>query len=214
DAGHHRQVGVDDPGAVAGGAGALGVGAEQAGLDAVGLGERLADRVQQAGVGGGVAAAGPADGALVDGHHVRVGGHGAVHQRALARAGDAGDDDQDAEGDVDVDVAQVVLVGAADLQGAGRLADRVLDGGAVVEVAAGDGATGAQSLDGALEADGAARGAGAGSEVDDVVGDRDGLGLVLDDQDGVALVPQPQQQVVHALDVVGVQPDGGFVEHV
>src|SRR5690606_24443452 len=96
----------------------------------------------------------------------------------------------------------------------GRLADRVLDGGAVVEVAAGDGATGAQSLDGALEADGAARGAGAGSEVDDVVGDRDGLGLVLDDQDGVALVPQPQQQVVHALDVVGVQPDGGFVEHV
>src|SRR5690606_39708986 len=168
-------------------AGAVGVGAGEAGLDAVGLGERLADRVLEAGVGGGFAAAGPADGALVDGPPVRVVGHGAVHQRALARAGDAGDDDQDAEGDVDVDVAQVVLVGAADLQGAGRLADRVLDGGAVVEVAAGDGATGAQSLDGALEADGAARGAGAGSEVDDVVGDRDGLGLVLDDQDGVAL---------------------------
>src|SRR3712207_8961998 len=41
DAGHHRQVGVDDPRAVAGRARALGVGAEQRRLDAVGLRERL-----------------------------------------------------------------------------------------------------------------------------------------------------------------------------
>ena len=61
DAGHHGQVGVDDAGAVAGGAGALGVGAEQRRLDAVGLGERLADRVEQAGVGRRVAAPGAAD---------------------------------------------------------------------------------------------------------------------------------------------------------
>src|SRR5437667_1329388 len=47
DAGHHRQVGVDDAGAVAVGAGALGVGAEQRRLHAVGLRERLADRVEQ-----------------------------------------------------------------------------------------------------------------------------------------------------------------------
>ena len=51
DAGHHRQVGVDDAGAVAVGAGALGVGAEQRRLHAVGLRERLADRVEQPGVG-------------------------------------------------------------------------------------------------------------------------------------------------------------------
>ena len=44
----------------------------------------------------------------------------AVDQRALARAGHAGDDDQHAERDVDVDVLQVVGVGAADLQRAGR----------------------------------------------------------------------------------------------
>ena len=50
DAGHHRQVGVDDAGAVAVGAGALGVGAEQRRLHAVGLRERLADRVEQSGV--------------------------------------------------------------------------------------------------------------------------------------------------------------------
>ena len=41
DGGHDPQVGEDDPGAVAGGAGALGVGAEEGRLDAVGLGEAL-----------------------------------------------------------------------------------------------------------------------------------------------------------------------------
>ena len=81
----------------------------------------------------------------------------------------------------------------------------VLRRGAVVEMAAGEGAAGPQPLDGALEADGAARRAGAGAEVDDVVGDRDGLRLVLHDEHRVALVPQPQQQVVHPLDVMGVQ---------
>ena len=60
----------------------------------------------------------------------------------------------------------------------------------------------------------AAAGAGARAEVDDVVGDGDRLGLVLDDEHGVALVPQLQQQLVHALDVVGVQADGRLVEHV
>jgi hypothetical protein len=35
---------------------------------------------------------------------------------------------------------------------------------------------------------------------------------VLHDEHGVALVAQPQQQVVHPLDVVRVQPDGRLVE--
>ena len=69
DAGHHRQVGVDDAGAVAVGAGALGVGAEQRRLHAVGLRERLADRVEQSGVGRRVAPSRAADRALVDRHH-------------------------------------------------------------------------------------------------------------------------------------------------
>ena len=47
-----------------------------------------------------------------------------------------------------------------------------------------------------------------------MVGDGDRLGLVLDHEDGIALVAQPQQQAVHPLDVVGVQPDRRFVEHV
>ncbi len=71
DAGHHRQVGVDHAGAVAGGAGALGVGAEQGRLHAVGLGERLADRLEQPGVRRRVAAPRAADRGLVDRHHAR-----------------------------------------------------------------------------------------------------------------------------------------------
>lgn len=129
-------------------------------------------------------------------------------------AGDAGDDGEDAERDVDVDVAEVVRGRAADLQRAGGLAHLVLEDGPVIQVAAGDGVGGAESFQGAFETDGAARRAGPGAEVDDVVGDGDGLGLVLHDQDRVALVAQAQQEVVHALDVVRVQTDGGLVEDV
>ena len=71
-----------------------------------------------------------------------------------------------------------------------------------------------QPVDGALEHDLAAAGAGAGAEVDDVVGDLDHLGLVLDDEHGVALVAQLQQQLVHPLDVVRVQADRRLVEDV
>ena len=90
----------------------------------------------------------------------------------------------------------------------------VFSGGPVVEVPPGQRAAGAQLLDRALEDHLATGRTGARPEVDDVVGDLDHLGLVLDDQHGVALVAQPQQQLVHARDVVRVQPDGGLVEDV
>ena len=138
DAGHDPEVGVDDAGAVAVRARALGVGAEQRRLDAVGLRERLADRVEQAGVGRRVAAARAADRALVDRHHAVPPGDRAVDQRALARPGDAGQDDEHAERDVDVDVLQVVGGGAAHLERSRRLAHRRLERGAVVEVPPGD----------------------------------------------------------------------------
>src|SRR6185437_1118080 len=126
----------------------------------------------------------------------------------------AGDDDKYAKRDVDVDVAQVVRCRPADLERVRGRPHLLLDGGPVAEMAAGQGAAGPQPLDGAIEADGAACGAGAGAEVDDVVGDRDRLWFVLDDKHRVALVPQAQQQVVHPLDVVGVQASGRFVEDV
>src|SRR6202011_2823104 len=104
--------------------------------------------------------------ALVDRHHTLAGGDRPVHERTLAGAGDAGDDDEHPERDIDVDVAQVVRPRAADLQRAGGRPHRLLDGGPVVEMAAGEGAAGPQPLDGALEAAGAARRTGAGSAVD------------------------------------------------
>src|SRR5580692_5835710 len=196
DASHHRQVGIDDADAVAVGAGALGVGAEQRRLHAVGLRERVADRVEQPGVGRRVAPPRAADRGLVDRYHTRAGGDRPAYERALAGAGDTGDDDKYSERDVDVDVAQVVRGRAADLQRAGGRPHRLLEGGPVVEMAPGDGAAGPQRFDGALEADGPARRTGAGAEVDDVVRDLDRLRLVLDDEHRVALVPQPQQQLV------------------
>ncbi len=214
DAGHHRQVGVDHAGAVAVGAGTFRVGAEQRRLHAVGLRERLADGFEQPGVRRRVAPPRAADRGLVDRHHAVPPRHRAVDQRALSRPRDAGDDDEHPERDVDVDVAQVVRRRAADLQRSRRCPHRLLEAGPVVEMPAGDGGAGPQPVDGALEHHLATRSAGAGAEIDDVVGDRDRLRLVLDDQHGVALVPQLQQQVVHPLDVVRVQADGGLVEHV
>ena len=78
----------------------------------------------------------------------------------------------------------------------------------------GERAAGAQPVDGALEDDLAAGASGTGAEIDDVVGERDHFGLVLDHEDGVALVAQPQQQSVHPLDVVRVQPYRRLVEDV
>ena len=95
-----------------------------------------------------------------------------------------------------------------------RRPHRRLQRGPVVQVLPGQRAAGPQPVDGALEHHLAAAGAGARAEVDDVVGDRDRLRLVLHDEHGVALVAQLQQQVVHPLDVVRVQPDRRLVEHV
>ena len=86
--------------------------------------------------------------------------------------------------------------------------------GPVAQVTAGERAARPQRVDGALEDHLAAGGAGAGTQVDDMVGNRNRLRLVLDDEDGVALVAQPQQQIVHALNVVRVQPDRRLVEDV
>ena len=135
------------------GAGALGVGAEQRRLHAVGLGERLADRVEQSGVGRRVAPPRAADRALVDRHHAVPPRHRAVDQRALARPGHAGDHHQHAERDVDVDVLQVVRARAAHLQRARRCPHRRLRGGPVVQVPPGERAARPQSVDGALEHD-------------------------------------------------------------
>ena len=142
DAGHHPQVGVDDARAVAVGAGALGVGAEQRRLDVVGLRERLADRVEQAGVGRRVAASRATDGALVDRPPPRRDRRPSLRSASSCRSRRPRDDDQHAERDLDVDVLQVVGARAAHLQRLGRRPHGLLERRPVVEVAPGDGVAG------------------------------------------------------------------------
>ena len=56
--------------------------------------------------------------------------------------------------------------------------------------------------------------AGAGADVDDVVGVADGVFVVLHHDQGIALVTQVLQGVEQDLIVARVQADGGFVQHV
>ena len=60
-----------------------------------------------------------------------------MHQRAFAGSRDTGDDDQHAERDVNVDIAEVVRRRAADLPRTPLLADGLFECGPVIEVAAG-----------------------------------------------------------------------------
>ncbi len=56
--------------------------------------------------------------------------------------------------------------------------------------------------------------AGAGPDVEHVVGGADGVLVVLDDDDGVAEVAQPLEGFEQARVVALVQADRGFVQHV
>ena len=85
---------------------------------------------------------------------------------------------------------------------------------AVSEVATGESIRFPETVDGAGEGDLSPGAARAGTEVDDVVGDENRLGLVFDDEDRVAFVPQRQQQVVHRSDVVRMQADRRLVEDI
>ena len=142
-----------------------------------------------------------------------------VDQRRLARAGDAGDRAEDAEREAHVDVAQVVLLGAVDGElaalgaRAAYLGDRDL--AAAGEVLAGH-RVGVlvEVLDRAAVDDLAAVLAGAGADVDDPVGGADGVLVVLDDDQGVAEVLEPDQRLDEALVVALVEADRRLVEDV
>ena len=60
----------------------------------------------------------------------------------------------------------------------------------------------------------AAEFAGAGAEVEQMVGGADDVGVVLDDEDGVAEVAERVHDADELGGVAGVQADGGLVEHV
>ena len=83
------------------------------------------------------------------------------------------------------------------------------------EIVAGEGVgVVADFVDGAGGEEFAAEFAGAGAEIEEVVGGADDVGIVLDDEDGVAEIAQLFQDVDEARGVARVQADGGLVEHV
>ena len=144
---------------------------------------------------------------------------GVDQERRLAAAGDAGDAGEHAERDRRGDVLEVVRARADDLQLALRigLAPRLRHGylAHAGEVFRGEArGIGDQLLRRALRDDLAAMHAGAGADVDDVVGGEDRVLVMLDDEHGVAEVAQMLQRHQQAGVVALMQPDRRLVEHV
>ena len=122
-----------------------------------------------------------------------------------------------AEREGDVDLLEVVFAGAADDQRAARLAPlgRQVDLALAGEVLAGErGRVPRHLLRGALGDDVAAVLAGAGAEVDQVVGGAHRALVVLDHDHRVAEVAEPVEGPDQLLVVALVEADRGLVEHV
>ena len=141
-----------------------------------------------------------------------------VDQRRLPAATHPGDGHEAAEGELDVDVVEVVLPGASHgdpvvTRAPAHLRHRDL--APAREVGAGDRPRrGHQVVEGALDHDLATVDAGAGPDVDDVVGDPDRLLVVLDHDHRVAQVAQADHGVDEAAVVTLVEADRRLVEDV
>ena len=211
-------------------------------LRVLGRREQLADRIEGLQVGHRVRARRAADRRLVDQHDVadelvalepamradlaipvalgalQRGVEHVVHERRLARSADAGDDGQRVERDLDVDVLQVVLA-RADQRGCAAACPRRRVAGTGIAssprryLAVSDRGS-FELLERARKDHAAAMLAGAQPHVDDVVGDRNHVGVVLDDEHRVALIAQLPQDLDQPLVVARVQADRRLVEHV
>src|SRR5699024_2477045 len=103
--------------------------------DPIGLREHLPNGLEHPRVGRRVAAPRSPDRSLVDHHDPIASPQGSLDEAALAGSGDTGDDGEDPEGHIDVDTAQVVRMGTADLECSRRFPHRVLELCGVSEVA-------------------------------------------------------------------------------
>jgi len=146
-------------------------------------------------------------------------------ERRLARAAHARDDDEAVPGDGDREVLQVVLPGAADLDGLlfaaalphPAIPRRGRDAPPVLEIrpevcARVRPRVFCDLLRRPLRDDPPPGLAALGPEVDDVIGALDHLGVVLDDDDAVARGDQVLEGRQQDRDVARVQAHGGFVE--
>ncbi len=141
-----------------------------------------------------------------------------VDERGLAAATDAGDAAEEVERDFDIDAAQVVQADAGELEAlAAGLAAMARDGNGQTagQIFSGNGVrVGGDLGDGARGEDVAAEFARAGAEVEEVIGGTDNVGIVLDDEDGVAEVAQGVEDADELGGVARVQADGGLVQYI
>ena len=141
-----------------------------------------------------------------------------VDERGFAAARNAGDDDEAAERKFDGDVLQIVLARAVNDElfavavaapggGLNRQASgKILAGerGGILAISRGVPAGNQLTT----------QPPGAGSEIDDVIGALDGLGIVLDHQHRVAEIAQAGERVEQAIVIARMQSDGRLVENI
>ncbi len=143
-----------------------------------------------------------------------------MDQGAFTGAGDAGDGHQHIKRDGDVDVLEVIGAGAADGDDLAGVDETPGDFGRgfhlAVEVLTREGlaAIGEELREVAFKDHLPPMLPGSGAEVDDVVGGAHDVGIVLDDEDGIAEVAQLMEDFDEAGGVAGVEADGRFVEDV
>ena len=207
-----------------------------------GFGKHFSDLIKDAGVGGGVAAAGAADGGLVHfdqtvdlgqaidsvmGQRMftsaKMSPHRAkqdlVHQGALARARDAGHAHQAAEREGGVDALQVVPPRVLDDEG-GFLVQRpaIFRRGQAAptgEVVPGEAVLVLGDLGGgALGDHGPPVHPGGGANIHQVIGGPNGVLVVFDHHDGVADVGQVPQGLQQPFIVSLMEANGRFVQHI
>ena len=202
-------------------------------------GEQIPDVIEQAGVGGWVGAGRPPNGTLVDVHHLvqlldaldAVALAGAdlhphqlraqaleqhlVHQRGLTAAGHAGDHSEGPQREFHVDVAEVVLRRADDLQNLAvsgtadsRHLNFLLSGQILPRQTVGVSHHLHRS---ACCHHLTAVNTGAGADVNEVVGGAHGVLVMLHHDEAVAQIPEVFQRCQQLIVVPLVQPDGRLV---
>ena len=141
-----------------------------------------------------------------------------VHQRALAGARDSRDSDEHTEGDLDVDVFEIVLGRPSDPKTVPRRLATLrgnLDTHLSGKIPAGERPLLMRELVGGPGADDLPSvHARARAEIDDVIGRLDGLPIVLHDDYRIAHVAQVAERGQKACVVAGVKADGGLVEDI
>ena len=140
-------------------------------------------------------------------------------QGRFAAAGNAGDAGEQAERNIRRDIAQIIAARADQPQLASRVRLAALfrrrDLHAAGEIGAGERILVGHDVGrGSLRHDLAAMHAGAGADVDDIIGGEDGVLVMLDHDHRIAEVAQPPQGFQQPGIVALVQPDRGLVQHV